>query len=72
MMLEKFYFECFLIAFSALIGALFSCLFGWTIKESKMDRTRKFVFIGALFLLTIFVVGLVLFLVISLIGASFG
>lgn len=71
-MLEKFYFETFLITFSALIGALFSYLLGWIIKESKMNGTRKFIFIIFMFLATIFVVGLVLFLVISFIGLMFG
>ncbi len=71
-MLEIFYFETFLIAFSALIGALFSYLLGWIIKESKLDGTRKFIFIIIMFLATIIVVGIVLFIVIFLIGLMFG
>lgn len=67
-MLEKFYFESFLIAFSAFIGALFSYIFNWAIEKSGMDRTRKIVFLIASLFVTILAVGLVLWLVISFIG----
>ncbi|MCK9544607.1 MAG: hypothetical protein M0R03_21510 [Novosphingobium sp.] len=67
-MLEKFYFESFLIAFSALIGALFSYVFSWAIERSGMDKPRKIVFLIVTFFITILIVGLVLWAVISFIG----
>jgi len=69
-MLEKFYFESFLIAFSALIGALFSYVFGWAIEKSGMNGIRKFIFLIIMFILTIVLVALVLFSVIYAIGLT--
>lgn len=69
-MLEKFYFESFLIAFSALIGALFSYVFGWTIEKSGMNGIRKFIFLIIMFILTIILVALVLFSIIYAIGLT--
>ena len=67
-MLEKFYFEIFLIAFSALIGAIFSFAFNWLITKSGLDPTRKLVAIISLFFIMIIAIGIVLWLLISIIG----
>lgn len=67
-MLEKFYFETFLIAFSAFIGAFVSYFIGWTIERSKINNQRKIIFLLSLFIFTMLVSALVLFLVIYLIG----
>ena len=69
-MLEKFYFESFLIAFSALVGALFSYLFGWTIDKSGLDKTRKLVFVISMFVVTLIFVGIILGVIIYFIGLS--
>jgi len=64
-MLEKFYFEIFLIAFSALIV---SFAFNWLITKSGLDPTRKLVAIISLFFIMIIAIGIVLWLLISIIG----
>lgn len=67
-MLEKFYFESFLIAFSAFIGAFLSYLVYWTIEKSNMDGSRKLIFLVVMFILTILLVTAILFGFIYLIG----
>jgi len=67
-MLEKFYFETFLIAFSAFVGALVSSLINWTIHKSGLDKKRKIVFVISIFIITLILVGIILFFVIYLIG----
>ncbi|MEA3515461.1 MAG: hypothetical protein U9R34_08335 [Nanoarchaeota archaeon] len=69
-MLEKFYFETFLIVFSAFVGALISSLFTWTINKSGLDKTRKIVFLISMFVITLILVAVILGFVIYFIGFS--
>ena len=67
-MLEKFYFESFLIAFSALVGAIFSYVFIKIIEVSGMSVQMKIFILAILFLITIALIMLILWGVISLLG----
>ncbi len=69
-MLEKFYFETFLIVFSAFTGALVSSLFSWTINKSGLDKTRKIVFLVSMFVITLILVAIILGIIIYFIGLS--
>jgi len=67
-MLEKFYFESFLIAFSAFIGAFLSYFVYWIMEKSNLNFSRKLIYLILIFILTLLLIIIILFGVIYLIG----
>jgi hypothetical protein len=67
-MLEKFYFESFLIAFSAFVGAIFSHVVSEIMKKPKIALRCKIGFIAISLLVAFVFVISVLWVAISVIG----
>jgi len=69
-MLEKFYFESFLISFSAFCGAIISYFLNWIIDKSKMSLVRKIIVLIVILFFSILSILFILFVIIYIIGLS--